>query len=50
LCDDALTERFGRTARQRYESLFSGAALGKAYADLYRHVIEEGGNNADDRS
>jgi glycosyltransferase involved in cell wall biosynthesis len=50
LCDDALTERFGRTARQRYESLFSGAALGKAYADLYRHVIEKGGSNADDRS
>lgn len=36
--DSELTERFGRSARLRYERLFSGDALGKAYAALYREV------------
>lgn len=40
LLDDALAERFGRAARQRYETHFSGYALGKAYSDLYREVLE----------
>jgi len=38
LADDILVERFGRAARQRYETYFSESALGKAYADLYREV------------
>jgi glycosyltransferase involved in cell wall biosynthesis len=29
----------GAAARARYEQLFSGAALGRAYADLYREVV-----------
>jgi rhamnosyl/mannosyltransferase len=39
LADSALVEKFGLAARQRYESLFSGTALGKAYAQLYHDVI-----------
>jgi len=38
LCDEALAEKFGRAARRRYEALFSGPALGKAYAQLYHDV------------
>lgn len=38
LNETALTEKMGLAARARYERLFSGAALGKAYADLYREV------------
>lgn len=30
---------YGRQARERYEALFSGAALGKAHADLYRRLV-----------
>lgn len=30
----------GLAARARYERLFSGDALGKAYADMYRDVVE----------
>jgi glycosyltransferase involved in cell wall biosynthesis len=33
-------EKLGLAARARYERLFSGNALGKAYADLYRDVAE----------
>lgn len=36
--DDDLANRYGYSARQRYERLFSGDALGKAYAALYRDV------------
>lgn len=32
--------RMGEAARARYELLFSGAALGHAYADLYSEVLE----------
>ncbi len=39
LADEALAEQMGRAARQRYERLFSGPALGKAYAQLYRDVM-----------
>jgi glycosyltransferase involved in cell wall biosynthesis len=39
LADGALVEKFGIAARQRYESFFSGPALGKAYAQLYHDVI-----------
>lgn len=41
LGDEALATRLGRGARERYERLFSGPALGSAYANLYREVIEE---------
>lgn len=38
LRDDALTARLGRAARLRYDRLFSGDALGRAYSMLYRRV------------
>ena len=38
LDDAALADRMGRAARARYERLFSGAALGRAYAALFREV------------
>lgn len=39
LSDGALAEKFGHAARRRYESLFSGLALGNAYAQLYLNVL-----------
>ncbi len=38
LKDDALAMKLGHGARARYERLFSGPALGRAYADLFREV------------
>lgn len=38
--DRALAEELGRAARLRYETHFSGVALGKAYAQLFRDVLE----------
>ena len=38
LADEALADRLGAAARLRYDRLFSGAVLGKAYAALYREV------------
>ncbi|HEF5153988.1 glycosyltransferase [Burkholderia multivorans] len=38
LADDALAARMGAAARARYEHLFSGDALGRAYAALYDKV------------
>jgi glycosyltransferase involved in cell wall biosynthesis len=40
MADGALAEKFGRAARRRYEALFSGPALGKAYAQLYQNVLK----------
>lgn len=40
LGDGALAEKFGRAARRRYEELFSGPALGKAYTQLYQDVLK----------
>jgi len=40
LKDGGLARRFGENARARYESLFSGPALGEAYIRLYREVLE----------
>ena len=40
LADDALAKQFGRAARRRYEELFSGPALGKAYTQLYQDVLK----------
>lgn len=39
LTDDTLAARMGLAARIRYEKLFSGAALGRAYAELFREVM-----------
>ena len=41
LADKPLSARFGQAARQRYEALFSGPALGKAYTQLYREVLNQ---------
>lgn len=38
LRDDGLAIAMGRAARSRYEQLFSGPVLGKAYAELFREV------------
>ncbi len=40
LGDGALAEKFGCAARRRYEELFSGSALGKAYTQLYQDVLK----------
>ena len=39
LADDGLSIKLGQGARARYERLFSGPALGRAYSDLYREVL-----------
>lgn len=38
LLDKQLADHFGRGARARYERLFSGPALGRAYAELFYEV------------
>ena len=38
IADDGLATRMGVAARARYERLFSGEALGREYAALYREV------------
>jgi glycosyltransferase involved in cell wall biosynthesis len=38
LTDDALATSLGVAARARYDRLFSGVVLGRAYADLFREV------------
>lgn len=40
LNDDALSARMGEAARNRYEKLFSGPALGQAYAGLFREIAD----------
>lgn len=40
LADDNLTTTMGVAARARYDRLFSGPALGRAYAALFREVAE----------
>lgn len=37
--DDTLAQHYGESARRRYEQLFSGVALGQAYADVYRRAL-----------
>lgn len=39
LDDVALADKFGHAARRRYEALFSGPALGRAYSQLYKDVL-----------
>ena len=41
LNDKAAAIRMGVKARARYKKLFSGVALGRAYADLYREVVSQ---------
>lgn len=39
---DAVQARsFGNNARKRYEELFSGPALGKAYSSLYKNILNK---------
>ncbi|EIC22558.1 glycosyltransferase [Thiorhodovibrio frisius] len=40
LTDSALAARLGRNARQRYDALFSGDTLGRAYATLYSEIAK----------
>lgn len=39
--DEALAQQFGRHARQRFEELFTGEALGRQYAALYQSLAWE---------
>ncbi len=39
LADRDASERFGVNARHRYEQLFTGRAMGEAYASFYRALI-----------
>lgn len=41
LIDEKLATQMGAAARSRYERLFSGDALGQAYADLYLEVTSK---------
>lgn len=36
-----LAKTFGNNARKRFETLFSGSAMGDAYADVYRYLLEQ---------
>lgn len=40
LDNQMLAESFGRTARARYEQLFSGVHVGNAYTSLYERALE----------
>lgn len=42
LSDRALSVRMGAAARERYEKMFSGRALGQSYATLFRNVADHG--------
>jgi rhamnosyl/mannosyltransferase len=37
--DNTLTQKLGRNARSRYENMFSGKALGKAYSKVYQELL-----------
>lgn len=39
LLNEQLALKYGQGARSRYEQFFSGPALGKAYAELYKEVV-----------
>lgn len=41
LLDEKTADTLGRGARARYDQLFSGPALGRAYADLFREVSDQ---------
>jgi len=40
LRDDSLAQYLGQGARRRYEQLFSGPVLGKAYSELFQEMME----------
>ncbi|MCK5812806.1 MAG: glycosyltransferase [Cocleimonas sp.] len=39
--DNDLTKKMGKAARSRYQQLFSGEALGMAYANLYKKTLND---------
>jgi len=39
LSDDRIAMLMGQNARKRYEELFSGEALGKAYSAVYKELM-----------
>jgi len=39
LADRNAAEQFGAKARRRYEQLFTGRAMGEAYAGLYKELL-----------
>ncbi len=41
ITDDDLTKKMGKAARQRYQDLFSGEALGMAYAQRYKKILND---------
>lgn len=41
--DEALAQRMGRAARQRYEALFTGRVMGERYVGLYKRLLSDGG-------
>lgn len=41
LRDEMLEEKMGKAARTRYEKLFSGEVLGRAYAELYHEALSD---------
>jgi glycosyltransferase involved in cell wall biosynthesis len=41
--DDDLAKDYGMAARQRYERMFSGETQGRAYASLYREIVDNKG-------
>ena len=41
LNDQKLAEKMGKNARKRYEKLYSGFALGKAYSSLFDKIEKE---------
>ena len=42
-CDSLLAARMAAESRARYQRLFSGAALGRGYVDLYSRIVEAKG-------
>ena len=41
MADKKLAQEMGAAARKRYELLFSSEALGRAYASLYRELLNK---------
>jgi rhamnosyl/mannosyltransferase len=41
--DEALAQRMGRAARQRYETLFTGRLMGERYVGLYKRLLSDRG-------
>ena len=41
--DSALAKHLGRNARERFESHFTGEAMGRGYSEIYRELVADGG-------